>query len=216
MAGSSSTGPLVAGVDLATADARVVVANGSGRVVARGRAPLAPPQRPERGVSEQDARSWWPAVAKALREAVAGVPGSVVSVAVSATSGTVVLADAGGNPVGPALLYDDARVAAADRWDWLLDRPWASDAAHAWHASDLVVAQLTGIAPPTDWSHALKTGYDPHAGRWASDTRRRAGCPARPLTPTIRPSATPISTAQPMEQMPQVEGAHRGELSSSC
>jgi sugar (pentulose or hexulose) kinase len=183
MAGSSSTGPLVAGVDLATADARVVVASGSGRVVARGRARLAPPQRPEPGVSEQDARSWWPAVAKALSEAVAGAPGSVISVAVSATSGTVVLADAGGDPVGPALLYDDGRVAAADRWDWLLDRPWASDAALAWHASDLIVAHLTGIAPPTDWSHALKTGYDPDAGRWASEGRAAALRPRTVLGP---------------------------------
>jgi D-ribulokinase len=104
-------------------------------------------------------------VTRTLREALAGVDGQVVAVTVSATSGTVVLADGGGEPVGPALLYDDSRAPAPGRWDQLLEAT-GGRAAHAWHASDLVVARLTGTSPPTDWSHALKTGYDPGAGRW--------------------------------------------------
>ncbi|HEX2048182.1 MAG TPA: FGGY-family carbohydrate kinase [Acidimicrobiales bacterium] len=158
---------LVAGVDVATADVRVAVADGSGEILARASAPLAPPHRPDPGVSEQDARSWWPAVADGLRRALSDVDGDVVAVAVSATSGTVVLADAPGEPLAPALLYDDRRVPAPQRWDWLLahcDAPEA--AAHAWHASDFVVRRLTGTPPPTDWSHALKTGYDPGDRRW--------------------------------------------------
>lgn len=175
---------LVAGIDLATAHARVAVAAGDGRVVARATAPLAPPRRPAPGVSEQDAGSWWPAVATALREALAGVDGEVVAVAVAATSGTVVLADAGGVPVGPAWLYDDSRAPAPQRWDRMLTP--GGGAAHAWHASDLIVARLTGAAPPTDWSHALKTGYDPDAGRWCD-----AG-PAAALRPEV---AAPASAA---------------------
>ena len=154
-------------MDLATADVRVAVAEATGRIVGRGAAPLAEPHRPTPGISEQDARSWWPAVARSLRNAMSDVDGDVVAVAVSATSGTVVLADGEGEPVGPALLYDDRRAPAGRRWDRLLDQPGAADAAaHAWHASDLVVAHLTGDPPPTDWSHALKTGYDPGTGRW--------------------------------------------------
>ena len=170
MSRSTADEGLLAGIDLATADARVAVADGAGRIVARAEAPLAAPDRPRPGVSEQDARSWWPAVARALREALDGVPGVVRGVAVSATSGTVVLADGRGEPVGPAVLYDDARP-ASERWDRMLDRAGAEGAeglAHAWHASDLIVARLTGQAPPTDWSHALKTGYDPGAGRWTT------------------------------------------------
>jgi sugar (pentulose or hexulose) kinase len=174
---------LVAGIDLATADARVAIAAGDGRVVARATAPLAPPQRPAPGVSEQDAGSWWPAVATALRQALAGVDGEVVAVAVSATSGTVVLAEERGEPVGPAVLYDDGRTPAPERWDRMLEG--ASGAAHAWHASDLVVARLTGASPPTDWSHALKTGYDPGAGRWCD-----AG-PAAALRPEVAAPASP-------------------------
>ena len=189
MASSPSTSPLVAGIDVATADVRVAVADGRGRVVARSSAPLAPPHRPEPAVSEQDAGTWWPAVVRALREAVDGLEGRVVAVAVSATSGTVVLADRNGEPVGPALLYDDGRVPADQRWDWLLERPGAKDAAvHAWHTSDLIVSRLTGADPATDWTHALKTGFDPGAGRWA------AGGAAAGLRPKVLAPTTPAGT----------------------
>ena len=165
----ASRSALVAGIDLATADVRVAVSDGAGRVRARASAPIAPPRRPGPGLSEQDARSWWPAVARSLRDALRGVDGDVVAVAVSATSGTVVVADEKGEPLGPALLYDDRRVPAPERWDWLLGQPGAGDvAAHAWHASDLVVHRLTGAPPPTDWTHALKTGFDPGECRWRS------------------------------------------------
>ena len=180
---------LVAGIDLATAHARVAVAGAGGRVVARAWAPLAPPQRPAPGISEQDAGSWWPAVARALREALAGAEGEVVAVAVSATSGTVVLTDGRGSPMGPAVLYDDRRTPAPQRWDRMLEQ--SPGAAHAWHASDLVVARLTGAAPPTDWSHALKTGYDPGAGRWCD-----AG-PASALRPEVAAPASPAGVVSP-------------------
>ena len=184
---SLATSGLVVGVDLATADARVAIADAGGRVVARSAAPLSPPHRPQPGISEQDAGSWWPAVVEALQEALAGVEGRVAAVAVSATSGTVVLADRRGGPVGPALLYDDGRVPATERWDWLLEQPGAQDAAvHAWHASDLIVSRLIGGPPPTDWSHALKTGYDPGSARWteageSSDLRPEVVAPASPV-----------------------------------
>lgn len=188
MARSPSDLPLVAGIDLATADARVAVADARGQLVARAQAPLAPPDRSPAGVSEQDAGSWWPAVARALREALAGVDRPVRAVAVSATSGTVVLADGHRRPVGPAVLYDDGREPAPERWDRMLrcERHRSAEVAHAWHASDLIVARLTGGSPPTDWSHALKTGYDPGVGRWTTEG------PAAELRPEVRP---PGSTA---------------------
>jgi D-ribulokinase len=113
-------------------------------------------------------------------------------VAVSATSGTVVLADRDGEPVGPALLYDDSRAPAPERWDWLLDQHGAgARPAHAWHAADLVVARLTATSPPTDWSHALKTGYDPGAGRWCE-----AGA-AADLRPDVRSPTSSAGTVAP-------------------
>ena len=193
---------LVAGVDVATAEVRVTCADGHGRVRASGRAALSPPSRPRPGWSEQDAGRWWPAVTTALRQATTALGparSGVVAVAVAATSGTVVLADADGRPLGPALLYDDRRAGDATppamaRWAWLLASTDASagragDARFAWHASDLVVSRLIGGTPPTDWSSAHKSGYDPVARRWPADALDALGVPARLLPEVLPPTA---------------------------
>jgi sugar (pentulose or hexulose) kinase len=210
----TGSGDLVAGIDLATAEVRVSVADRGGRVVARARERIAAPERPRSGWSEQDATSWWPAVADCLRQATSAAgerSTGIVAVAVAATSGTVVVVDPDGHPLGPALLYDDQRAgpegetaaaAGAERWEalgfrpgatsglakwaWLVGRPGVADrAAHAWHASDVVVGRLTGGPPPTDWSHALKSGYDPARGEWATEAFQALGIPER-LLPEVR------------------------------
>jgi len=172
-------GPLLAGIDMATAEVRVTVADAAGRVVGRGSSPLAAPVHPRPGWSEQDATTWWPAVARSLQQAAQTLDHPIVAVSVAATSGTVVVADRSGEPIGPALLYDDARVPAPQRWAWLVAHAEeAVRAAHAWHASDLVVSRLIGEAPPTDWSHALKTGFDPASGHWTTAEPEPARRPA--------------------------------------
>lgn len=189
---------LVAGVDLATGEARVSVADADGRVLARGRADLPPPDRPRPGWSQQDARGWWPAVASALRQATADLGSArsaIRAVAVSATSGTVLLADRSGRPIGPALLYDDRRAGdayppAMARWGWLAAHAdGATGARFAWHASDVVVGHLIGGPPPTDWSTAHKSGYDPVAMRWPDDDLAAHGVARRLLPEVLAPTA---------------------------
>ncbi len=189
---------LVVGIDVATSNARVAVADGEGRVRAFADESLPDPSRPHEGWSEQDPRSWWAAVAAALRQVTDELGDQregIVSLAVSATSGTVVVADSDGEPVGPGLLYDDRRAseqaeraqeAGAERWEalglrvsasfglpkwgWLLGQTdIAARAAWLWHVPDLVLARLTGEPPPTDTSHALKSGYDPLRREWAGE-----------------------------------------------
>ena len=195
---SVSAVDLVAGVDLATGEARVSVADAAGRVRARGRADLPPPERPRPGWSEQDARGWWPAVVAALRQATTELGRdrrAVVAVAVSATSGTVLLADRSGQPIGPALLYDDRRAGDASppamaRWAWLVAHAeGAADARFAWHASDLVVARLIGGPPPTDWSAAHKSGYDPVERRWPDGDASALRVPRHLLPEVLPPTA---------------------------
>jgi xylulokinase len=209
------------GIDLATQEARVACVDANGLVVARGRASLAPPQRPRPGWSEQDAGSWWPAVAESTGQAVDDLgarAAGIVAVAVAATSGTVTVVDHQAVPLGPALLYDDQRAgtegdvaaeAGAGRWEalgfrpgatsglakwaWLLQRPQVGDrASAALHASDLVVGRLTGNPrPPTDWSHALKSGYDPARGEWAHEAFAALGLP-EDLLPEVRPPTSRV------------------------
>jgi D-ribulokinase len=217
---STSSSDLVAGVDVATKDVRVAISDGQGHVRAFATAALPAPTRPRPGWSEQDPGVWWPAVASALRKATAvldGDAGRLVSVAVAATSGTVLLADAAGEPVGRALMYDDQRAAdeaklaqeAAEprwealglrispsfglpKWAWLLSESGVADTAtRAWHVSDLVVSRLIGGQPTTDTSHALKSGYDPLSDEWALEAIDALDIPSEVL-PEVAPPTTPV------------------------
>ncbi|MDQ0378783.1 FGGY-family carbohydrate kinase [Amycolatopsis thermophila] len=182
----------VVGVDVATAGVRAFAVGDDGSVRATASRPLPAPVRDESGRSEQDARSWWPAVEAVLQEVTASVPEPVRAVAVSATSGTIVAVDRRGEPLGPALMYDDRRgaddnvkaaEAGAPRWrelgmsvsptaalgriTWL--RRACPDAAGIRHTPDLIGEQLLGRPVATDSSHALKSGYDPLREEWAAE-----------------------------------------------
>ncbi|GHH79458.1 carbohydrate kinase [Streptomyces sulfonofaciens] len=215
--------PVVAGVDVATAAVRVVCADARGRVLAEGGAELPRPVRGPGGRSEQDAGTWWPATASALRQATSALPGlgrEVVAVAVSATSGTLVPADADGIPLGPALMYDDRRAAdinalaqelGAGRWRSLgltvgptaaLGRlVWCvrnhAGVRHVLHTPEVLGHCLTGGPVAADWSHTLKTGYDPGAGGWAFEVFDALDVPAR-LLPRVQPPGTQVGTVSPL------------------
>lgn len=204
---SAPAAPAVAGIDVATANVRVLVADAHGTVLAEGGAPLPRPARDASGRSEQDASSWWPAAAEALRQATAALPArgaEIVAVAVSATSGTLVLTGPDGAPLGPALMYDDRRAAGLNaraqeagsaRWAalGLTVGPTAALGRVAWYAAhagdfptgariahtpDLLGHRLTGHPVPADWSHALKTGYDPLTREWPAEVLDALGIPA--------------------------------------
>lgn len=205
---------------MATADVRAVAADAGGRVHATGHAPLPSPRSERPGWCEQDAGAWWPAVAAALRqvsEDLGDDAASVVALSVSATSGTVVAVDREGEPVGPALMYSDQRAGAEAevaqragearwsalglrvqpsfglaKWGWLLGPGGAGGrVARLAHASDVVVARLVGRLPPTDWSHALKSGYDPERGQWADEALSALAIDRR-LLPEVLPPATAV------------------------
>ncbi|MBW3654279.1 MAG: carbohydrate kinase, partial [Actinobacteria bacterium] len=125
---------------------------------------------------EQDPRSWWDAVADACRDALRDIAAQRVrAVATCATSGTILLVDADGEPLTQALMYDDGRAAAQARrlgmatsWAlpkllWLLEHEPAArrPGARLAHQPDVVARALTGHRVASDASHALKTGYDP-------------------------------------------------------
>ncbi|HEY8472684.1 MAG TPA: FGGY family carbohydrate kinase [Natronosporangium sp.] len=55
------------------------------------------------------------------------------------------------------------------------------------HCADYLARQLTGGRVATDWSHALKTGYDLDAGRWPTEVMDKLGIPAGLLPEVVRP-----------------------------
>lgn len=216
----------VVGVDVATAGVRAFAVAPDGVVLAGAAAPLPRPVRSTDGGSEQDARTWWPAVESVLRQVCAHpAVGPVEAVAVSATSGTVVAVDHRGEPVSPALMYDDRRGASANataaavgarRWAalgtsvaptaalgriaWL--RAACPDAAGVVHTPEIIAAALTGHPVPTDWSHALKSGYDPLRREWASEVFEALGVPDSWLPGVVAPTCVLGETRQPIAGLP--------------
>ena len=165
------------GIDLGTQGARALAVTRDGAVAGRGEAPLRSRRHGER--HEQDPRTWWDAVAAACRGALREIAAERIGAAATcATSGTVLLVDAYGEPLTAALMYDDARAAAQARrigmatsWGlpkllWLLEHEPAArrPGARLAHQPDVVARALTGHAVASDASHALKSGYDPGRG----------------------------------------------------
>ncbi|MFB4277159.1 FGGY-family carbohydrate kinase [Nonomuraea sp. MTCD27] len=197
------------GIDLGTQSVRALAVTGDGRVLGTGSRPLTSHREGPR--HEQDPEQWWRELAAATRSALRDLPAGerVEGVAVAATSGTVLLTDASGRALTPALMYDDRRAdagrvneAGAHVWErlgyrrmqpnwalpkllWLLrDAPAGARLAHQ---SDFVNRRLTGHEVATDLSNALKTGVDLIEERWPADVFDALGVPAGLLPEVVRP-----------------------------
>ncbi|HWC25855.1 MAG TPA: FGGY-family carbohydrate kinase [Solirubrobacteraceae bacterium] len=183
-----SAAPVWVGLDVGTGSARALAVTADGAVV--GRAERSLRSRRDGARHEQDAGDWWPAVAAACREALDDVaPQRVRGVATCTTSGTLALVDGDGRPLTAALMYDDARageqarrLGLAPSWAlpkllWLLERgpELSAGGARIAHQCDVVNARLVGEAVATDWSHALKTGFDPGREEWSAATAEALG-----------------------------------------
>jgi xylulokinase len=125
-------------------------------------------------------------------------PETIHALSVTSTSGTLCLLDVEGEPLIPALMYNDARAsdeaaevqtAGADlsarlgyrfkssfalpKFLWLArHRPdVVGRARYLAHAADFLIGRLSGVYGVTDYSNALKTGYDlsPQEGGTVAD-----------------------------------------------
>lgn len=123
----------------------------------------------------------------------------VQAVCVDGTSGTIVPVDEQLKPLSPALMYNDARAAdqlplihavcgtlerrcgytinasfALPRLLWIKEHRPAVYEKTRWflHQADWLMAQLCGVSGVTDYSNALKTGYDIVNGGWPDEIGR--------------------------------------------
>ena len=119
----------------------------------------------------------------------AKVGGGIAGLAVTSTSGSLVLADSQGEPVRPAMLYDDGRAGAVagelnrrlpagqahiNASYSLAKALWVRQeepsvwerAAYILHPADWLSAKLTGQLGVCDYSNALKLGYDQETSEW--------------------------------------------------
>jgi len=208
--------PLAVGIDFGTSGCRALAISADGTVHAEVSRPLPPPTRHGAAV-EQEPSLWSAALDALLGQLVRSVPaGHIGAIAVDGTSGTVLLADAQGTPLGPALMYSDGRATAgaaaiaavAPRESaahgtasglakllWLLQQPGAERAAHLLTQADYLNGLLGGRWGISDANNSLKSGYDAVNRRWPHwlDT---LGVP-RHLLPQVVAPGTPIGPIAP-------------------
>jgi len=214
------SGELFLGLDVGTQGARAVACDAAGRVVGEASFPFAhAPAEQEPGWHEQRPEDWWQAAVRCLRAVAdqarsAGCPREALGrIAVTSTSGTVLLVDAAGKPLLRAIMYSDGRAAeeaelcneagrllteklgarfsasfALPKILWLeRHRPSRlAAAARICHAADFLVGRLTGRYDVSDTSNALKTGYDVVEGRWPAFFAD-LGLPVAKLPGVLRP-----------------------------
>ncbi len=190
---TSPVASAVLGLDVGTGGVRVLAATPDGNVLAEAQTGLAD-RRGKPLVHEQDPLEWWSAacstivrVLKDLSQVVALE--NIKGISVTSTSGSLVLADASGQPLRPAILYDDARgasiagelnrqlppeIAQFNASYSLIKAAWVrqnepdvwSRARHILHPADWLTGKLVGQFGTSDDSNALKLGHDPDTGCW--------------------------------------------------
>ena len=169
------------GLDLGTSGCRAIAIDREQRVVAETTRPYPAPARQLTGV-QQDPWQWWDCSKQALISLAAAIDTTRVRViAVDGTSATLLLTDRECQPLGPALMYNDARsidqaaqIARVAPGDSGAHGPTSSLAKllylqqqlqhqpvyHAMHQCDWITSQLSGRCGISDENNCLKLGYD--------------------------------------------------------
>ena len=102
----------VLAIDCGTQSLRALVVDPAGRIVARARVPYPPYVSPQPGWAEQDPEVWWRALGDACRRVLADPavrPDGLAGVALTTQRASVVVVDAAGDPLRPAIVWLDQR-----------------------------------------------------------------------------------------------------------
>jgi len=199
---SLSSGPRpVIGLDIGTSGVRAIAVSPDGRPLASESTSLPSPQRDADGGVRQDPTLWWRAVGavlSGLARRLSGAPPAALCL--DGTSSTILLCDAGGEPLGAARMYSDTSarreadqigtVAPAEspargansslaKLLRLLDEHAPVAPVLALHQADWIGGRLRGRFGDSDWNNALKLGFDPAAERWPDWLRQLPLGPAR-------------------------------------
>ena len=186
-------------------------------MLAERRAALPPSVYPFDGASEQYPDDWWRAARDVVADLAIAAGRAVAAISVDGTSSTLALFGPGGEPLTPALMYDDTRSRAeADEVATVapddsaargpgsalakllhLSRlPTVGPVAHAMHQADWISGRLAGRFGIADENNALKMGYDPVNRQWP---HWLLGLPLnRSLLPDVVPAGTALGTIDPV------------------
>ena len=173
---------LYLGIDVGTSGVRAMVVDARGELAASSRADLPSPV-----AGQQDAELWWQALQDCLSALSADARARAKALAISGTSGTLLLADSELQAVSPACMYNSAGFnteaeliagiapsAAADNGSnsalarlLYLQRQDAGQRAHGCYAqAHWLASKLARTSLACDANNMLKLGYDPAASAW--------------------------------------------------
>lgn len=161
---------LIAGVDSSTQATKVVVVDAdSGRLRAEGRAPHE--VTGAGGTRESDPRTWWQALATALRQT--GLADKVSAISVAAQQHGLIALDVDGEPVRDAVLWNDTRAAddsaalinalGAEHWaEWIGSVPAPAFTVSSWawlrRTEPELAARVRAVRLPHDYLTERLTG----------------------------------------------------------
>ncbi len=204
-------GKIYIGIDLGTSGCRAIAIDSTGAIRANASRPLAKQQTAQPHWHQQDPDLWWRTLVEVLTEIHGACrEDQVAAIAVDGTSSTLLLADQQGNPLTPALMYNDSRsreqlpllrahappgspvLSASSSLAKLLhlQQGVSDDRCIALHQADWIAGRLCGEFRHSDENNALKMGYDPIRREWPAWLRKLQIQPG--LLPKVVPCARPI------------------------
>ncbi|NOX08454.1 MAG: FGGY-family carbohydrate kinase [Gammaproteobacteria bacterium] len=179
------------GIDIGTSACRICLIDEQGHILAQTRQDL-PPSRQQGNEVEQDPVDWWQALDTCLSELGQQYPlQNLQAIALDGTSATLLLCDAQGTVLSPALMYNDQRAqqqaaqiqalaanhnTAANAFSsptsslakllWLIQHDKPITPFKALHQADWLTGHLCGEFHHSDANNSLKLGYDSTLSSW--------------------------------------------------
>ena len=213
------------GIDIGTQGARVVLIDHTGAVISSKEEsfPLSDHSREEQS-PDLWWRSCLQSIKNLLNEVRGGIDlQAIMAVSVTSTSGTIIPIDRNNEPLHPAIMYSDGRSVEAARlctqvarseqregytsfntssglakMVWFVQQ-YPEKAAKLFkfiHAADFIIGKLSGNFNTTDYTNALKSGYDVHQNRWPSYIWQKLPLQQEWLQEVV-PSGRPVGTVVP-------------------
>lgn len=201
----SQSANLFLGIDLGTSGCRGIIIDSTRQVVAE--AQVAYPQ------TATQPQQWWQATQQVLQQLDQQLDlQQIAAVAIDGTSGTLFLCDSAGEPLTPALLYNDNRASAqaarlqqviADTTQqlgassglakvlWLLEHYPPTVPYRVIHQADWIAGQFCRRFDFSDVNNVLKTGYDIAQQRWP-DELSKVNLPATAF-PRVYPPGSAVT-----------------------
>ncbi|MDO5323077.1 MAG: FGGY family carbohydrate kinase [Clostridia bacterium] len=210
---------LFMGIDVGTQGVRCVVSDAQGGVAAAHSVPFETLNISEHPLwYEQSPAAWVNAAETAIRACTAQIsdPDSIIAISIDGTSGTIVPLDAEMQPLTNGIMYNDprakdqaARIHGAmghierklgykfgasfslPRVLWVHDElPEIYEKTYIFaHQADYIAGMLCGEYTTSDYSNALKTGYDLIDNRWPEEYADVLGLDLTKLPRIVSPGA---------------------------